>query len=331
MKEALKLTLILTLIICLTAAVIPGRKDAAAVGNGTADSAGGSGNTGISIPETMTIYCTSSGEIISMPLEEYTLWAVLAQIPQELPEEALKAQAVAARTYAVRRILAAKQSPDVSIGCAAISDDPGKYQTALSETQARAIFGSSFESIYNAVRQAASATEGVILTTDDGVPIIASFHTANSGMTESALDVWGSDIPYLVSVESTGDIFSEYSAAIRTFTAAEYKARVSALYSKADFSSGKLLELTKITPSGTVLEAKSGGVTLTGSDIAQLLTLNSACFTAEETENEIVFTVNGCGHLVGMSMTGAAYMAQNGSTWQEILAHYYPGTSLNLP
>ncbi|MCC8042558.1 MAG: stage II sporulation protein D [Oscillospiraceae bacterium] len=327
MKEILKLTLILTVIAIAFGAASNLCRSAYAEKN-TDQNSTLSDETKISIPETITVYKTATGETEEMPLEDYVLGAVLGEIPGMIPLEAMKAQAIVARTYAVRRILTAQSAPDVTIGCADISDNSGKYRTAVTPERASAIFGEEFEDIYSVVKRAVSETAGKILTYD-GYPIIAAFHTANGGMTESAENVWGWDAPYLVSTESEGDLYSEYYGQSRKITAAEYKARISAAYTDGDFSDETLWEAVSDTDTGYVKSISVGGIILTGEEFARIFTLESAVFTLEEENSgNIVITVYGSGNLVGMSIVGAAYMAESGASCEDILEHYFAGTEI---
>lgn len=255
-----------------------------------------------------------SGEEWEISIEEYTVYALLAQIPEPLSKEAMKAQAAAARTYAVRRIMSGE----------GITFDPEKSQIYLTEEEAREMYGAEYEAALESARQAAEETRGQVIVYK-GSPIIAAFHTSSAGMTESAENVWGKEEPYLSAVPSEGDIYSPYYGRERAFTYAEISARISAEYS--DSVPFEEIE-TDITPSGTVTAVTLCGVTVSGSRLAEILSLDSAAFTVRTEDGQVIFTVNGCGHLAGMSIYGAEYMARNGSDYKEILSHYYIGTEL---
>lgn len=279
----------------------------------------------ITIPsETILIAGSDADGISELSLEEYTVYAVLAEIPYITNEEAMKAQAVAARTYAVRRILS---GADPELDGAHISDDPEKYQICLTDEQARIIYGSGYEAALAAAERAASDTCREILTYD-GVPIIAAFHTSSGGMTESAENVWGTAKPYLTAAVSEGDLYSPYYDKKKVFTAAELYARMRAEYGDASGFDGFSDIIT--TSSGTVLSVTLCGKTVSGTELARILTLDSAAFSCgyDEDTGTAIFTVNGCGHLAGMSIYGADYMAENGADYGEILAHYYSGVQL---
>lgn len=268
----------------------------------------------------ITVLSASSGEIRRMSAEEYAVFAVMGEIPFLLDEEALKAQVCAARTYAVRRII---EGEDENAG-AHISDDPEKFQTCLTEAEARAAYGDEYETVFAAVTKATEETQGEIILYGN-TPAVAAFHISSAGITESAENVWGKDIPYLTAVSSAEN--SPYTEVQRTFTYAEISARMTAEYGDVSVFDG--IELRQVSPSGTVLSASLCGIDITGDRLARILTLNSAAFTVRCDENTVTFTVNGCGHLAGMSIYGAQYMAENGSDYRDILAHYYPGTEVS--
>ncbi len=317
MKELLKTAAAWTAIICvIPAAAASGRDDGAEPASAEyTDSGSFAIDTDI-----LLVRDDETGEVSQMSIEDYTVYAVLAEIPYIMSPEAMKAQAVAARTYAVRRIIS---GADASEG-AHISNDSGKYQICLTDSEAYAVYGSSYEEAIQAARNAAAETEGEILVYGNS-PIIAAFHTASAGYTESAENVWGTSEPYLSPVYSEGDLHSPYYNCRKSFTDAEITARMSAEYPDAGIYEGISAETTA---SGTVMSAELCGITAGGDDIARIFSLDSAAFTAERDGDVTVFTVNGCGHLAGMSMYGADHMAHNGSDYAEILAHYYSGAVL---
>lgn len=262
--------------------------------------------------KTIRILCTSTGEITEMDIEDYAVFAVLEEVPFISGTEALKAQVCAARTYAARRIL----SGETENG-AHISDDGEKYQTALTEADAMAVYGNDYDEALSAVRAAADATEGEIIMYGEA-PAAAVFHVSSAGVTESAENVWGKAYPYLTSVPS------DCTETRREFTKAEIAARISSEYSDAAEFEG--IDILSSTEAGTVISARLCGITLSGSRLAQLLSLDSAAFDISEKEDTVVFTVKGSGHLVGMSICGADELSREGMDYRGILEHYYPGT-----
>lgn len=258
------------------------------------------------------LLCTGTGELTELDIEDYAVYAVLEEVPFILDTEALKAQVCAARTYAARRILSGEDERG-----AHISDDSSKYQTALSEADARAVYGEDYDEAVSAVREAARATRGEIIMYGDS-PAAAVFHISSSGVTESAENMWGREYPYLVSVSS------DCTEARREFTRAEIAARISAEYTVASEYDGA--EILSATEAGTVLSVSLCGVTMSGRRLAELLSLDSAAFEVSDRDSGVIFTVKGSGHLVGMSICGADGLSREGMGYREILEHYYPGT-----
>ena len=183
---------------------------------------------------------------------------------------------------------------------------------------------------YTAKIAAAVADTDGLVATYGGEPIQAVFFSSAAGATEDAAAVWGNSLPYLVSVDSPeGEEVPNYHTTV-TLTEEQVRELVLAAYPEADLS-GEAAEwfsgLT-LTASGRVAEVKVGGVALSGGAARNLFGLRSACFQVEHGEGGFTFSVTGYGHGVGLSQYGANAMAQAGSGWQEILAHYYTGVTL---
>lgn len=146
-----------------------------------------------------------SGQVLEVPVRDYVIGAVCAEMPASFHEEALKAQAVAAHTYAERQRLRAKASPVPELGGADFSNDTAVYQGFFTKEQARERFGEKFEESYGKISAAADEVLSYIITYDD-TPIIAAFHSMSAGYTESAENVWGTPVDYLVEVDSRSDL-----------------------------------------------------------------------------------------------------------------------------
>jgi stage II sporulation protein D len=177
-------------------------------------------------------------------------------------------------------------------------------------------WGDSYTAYYNKIKAAVQATDGIIITYNNA-PILAAFCASSGGTTEDSRNVWGEALPYLVSVDSSWD---EQGKDFSTTTALPLSSVVSIL--------GGVPEIQTRTQAGYVQSAYAGGKYLTGIQIRQLLGLKSACFQVAVTGDTVYFTTKGYGHGVGMSQVGAGAMADSGSSFEEILAHYYPGTQL---
>ena len=257
----------------------------------------------------------TDGGVRELTMADYLPYAVAAEMPASFGPEALKAQAVAARTYVFRG--GRHQDADV---CA----DSGCCLAFLSEEELRALWGEDFDRNMGAVAEAVRATDGQILTYR-GEAIQAVFHASSAGSTEDSGNLW-QPLPYLVSVSTP-----------------ETSESVPGLYSEKSFAPDELRSLLGISPeespeawlgpaepdsAGRVGSLTLGGVTFSGRELRSLLGLRSTAFAVRYENGRFVFTAAGYGHGVGMSQYGARLLADQGMTYDQILAHYYPGTEL---
>lgn len=271
-----------------------------------------------------------TGQVLSMTMLEYVTGAVLGEMPADYEEEALKAQAVAAHTYALRRKYQQLSSPDPELKSAYISDDSTKYQAFFTPEQAQSFYGEKYTEYSDRVEKAASSVINEILVSG-GEPIVAAFHAVSPGKTESAQVVWGSAVDYLVPVDSPGDTSAPNYTEEKIFTEAELEARLT--QSEYDISlpqdKTEWLKINAVSPSGTVTDISAGDKHLSGAELRQLLSLRSACFTVEyDADKGYIITTKGSGHGVGLSQYGANEMARSGSNYREILLHYYSGAEI---
>lgn len=268
----------------------------------------------------------STGNVISVPSEEYVIGAVCAEMPATFEVEALKAQAVAAHTYAERQRLKEIENPTPELCGADFSNDTSKYQGYFTKSQANHYFGENFDMNYKKISDAVKEVSNYIITYKDE-PIISAFHSMSPGKTESAENAWGASVEYLVPVDSSSDTSApKYFEEVRygkELLAEKLKAAFSGVVLSEDFT--KWIVVGGVSESGTVLTASVGDKNVTGAEIRTALSLRSSCFEIKYEGEEIIITTKGYGHGVGMSQYGANAMAQEGKTWQEILQHYYPG------
>lgn len=270
-----------------------------------------------------------SGEVLEVSVRDYVIGAVCAEMPASFCEEALKAQAVAAHTYAERQRLREQASPTEQLCGADFSNDTAVYQGFFTKEQAKQRLGDRFEESYAKIAAAADEVLPYIITYDDA-PIIAAFHSMSAGFTESAENAWGSPVEYLVEVDSRTDLTAPKFREEKKFTRDELKAALEAAF--GDISLGEdmseWIKITTISDSGTVLTADAGGRTVTGNDIRLALELRSASFELRMDRDQAVITTKGYGHGVGMSQYGANAMAEQGRSWTEIIDHYYPNCTI---
>lgn len=278
--------------------------------------------------EAFKVLDITTGKVEEISVYDYIVGAVCAEMPATFEPEALKAQAVAAHTYAQRQKEKALTSPDKELNGAYFSNDSSKYQAYFTENQAKQYYGDNYDQYIKKIREAVSDVEDEILVYKDE-PIIAAFHSMSSGKTESAENVWGSKVDYLIPVESDYDTEAPKYMEEYEYTADEVKERLENAFDEiklGDKPDEWFSDVSK-SKSNTVLEIKAGNLTVTGQEIRAALSLRSASFDIEY-DDGFKITTRGYGHCVGMSQYGANAMAKDGKTYEEILEHYYPNTNL---
>ena len=268
----------------------------------------------------INVFDTSSNKVITMKTEEYITCVVAAEMPADFESEALKAQAVAARTYLAQKGSCANNAE------ADICTDSSHCQAFASIEQLKERWGADFKKYYNKISAAVYDTAGEIITYS-GEPISAVFHSTSSGRTESSADVWGSSRPYLQSVESSVDEKSPKYASSKTVSLDEFKNTIKSENENVDFTLPMISDV-KVTDGGAISTIKIGGVEFKGTKIRELFDLRSANFTIDVIDNDVIFDVRGYGHGVGMSQYGANFMAKNGSSYIQILKKYYQGVKI---
>lgn len=264
----------------------------------------------------MSLQVLTDTGVEEMELESYLVGVLLAEMPTTFQPEALKAQAVVARTYTLRRTSQPKHdNADVCTdsNCCQGWKDPETYEDSAGA---------------EAARQAVQQTEGEVLTYG-GDLIDATFFSASGGRTEAAVEVWGGDVPYLQSVESPGED-SPYEEDQVVYSLEEFRRLILEAAPEADLSGSPetWFREVKATEGGGVESLQVGGVSLSGTTLRSVLGLRSTVFSVSVTEEKIFISTKGFGHRVGMSQYGAEAMACNGSTYEEILYHYYQGVTL---
>ncbi|MET3684249.1 stage II sporulation protein D [Alkalibacillus flavidus] len=258
---------------------------------------------------------TQTDTIDRLPLEDYVTQVVASEIPAEFEPEALKAQALAARTYILNTIAHTEQ--DAAFHVKDTVDD----QVFHSEEELRDMWGVKYSDYMNKIETAVKATEGEVITYD-GEPITAAFFSTSNGYTENAEDYWQNEIPYLKSVSSPWDQASPAFTDQEIFTYDD----ISNLLN-LDSSLFKVEDISR-TESGRVASITINHQSYTGREIREQLGLRSNDFTIETTGEHVIFTTNGYGHGVGMSQYGANGMAKEGYTYSDIINHYYQNVTI---
>lgn len=277
-----------------------------------------------------TFTVLTNGEVVTVTMADWLPGVVAAEMPALFGEEALKAQAVAARTYIMsRKRLGTQNHPEADV-----CDDSSCCKAHVTDAEMRENWGGDYDEYMAKILSAVTATDGQYLTYE-GEAIQAVFHSSSAGMTEASSALWNAT-PYLVSVsspETAQDVPNYVTTA--EFTASDFAAALESVMPDG-FPGGEdpssWLGGTVLDDSGRVDTVTVCGTAVSGSDMRTIFSLRSTAFTLGYTESgTFLFTVTGSGHGVGMSQYGANVMAQNGSGYAEILAHYYPGTELFIP
>lgn len=268
-----------------------------------------------------------SGEILEVPVRDYLIGAVGAEMPVSFEEEALKAQTVAAHTYAERQAALSDRRPELK--GADFSDDASQYQAFYTKEELKKLYNDNFEEYYHKLETVVDSVLNEIIYYEDE-PIIAAFHAMSGGKTESAKNVWGSEIAYLQSVDSKDDKNAPQFEQTVTYTADEVKTML--LSSREGLFLGTdtahWFGEPEYSEAGTVLQIPVGTSIFTGQELRTIFSLRSAVFSIQYEKNQFSFITHGYGHDVGMSQYGANEMAKSGADYQEILAHYYPDTEI---
>ena len=279
--------------------------------------------------ETIKVYFHEEDEVKELPMKEYIKSVVCAEMPASFEEEAIKAQAVIAHTYTLHIINAKAEHPDESLKGGQISTDPGTHQAYLSPEEIKEKYGANYEEYWGKISKCTDEVFDQVLTYENQ-PIIAAFHSISSGYTESAENVWGREVPYLVSASSEGDPLSPHYEDEKTLSKKEVTDILKKLYPEVNFDQKEeeWFQIKSNTPSGYVDKISVLGEELTGVQVRSIFQLKSADFSVTYQDGNFLFTTKGYGHGVGMSQYGANYFASQGKSYQEILSHYYPGTVL---
>lgn len=253
----------------------------------------------------------SNGSVINLNMTDYLIGVVSSEMPASFNLEALKAQSVLARTYALKAKQTGKKLTDTV-----------STQSYIDIDQMKNKWGNSFNTYYNKIKNAVENTNGEYLSYN-GNYIEALYHSTNNGKTESSLDVFGNYYPYLVSVSSEYD--KNASSYLRTINMP-----LDTISNKLGLSlnNDSVISIISYTDGGNIKEININGNNFSGKKVRELLGLRSADFDISISDNNANITTRGYGHGVGMSQYGANGMANAGYSYKDILSHYYPGTTL---
>lgn len=283
--------------------------------------------------ETIRFFDVKENKVKEADLEQYVRGVVAAEMPVNFELEALKAQAVAARTYFWGRYKGVYKSSDNRHPDACICTDPAHCQAWKSKEEAYKAWGSlSAKSNWEKLTSAIRETKGIIITYKNAIAN-PFFHSNSGGRTENIEDVWGGKgVPYLKSVVSKGEEEAKVYKKTISMKEKDFIEKLNEKYSDLEFDEGDFInniEALSFTQGGRISTIKVGNKVLKGNDIRSIFSLNSTNFKIEEKKDTIYITTIGYGHGVGMSQWGANYLAKEGMSFEEILKYYYQGVDIS--
>lgn len=271
-------------------------------------------------PFSVEVMRTDQDKVEKIPLENYVVGVVASEMPATFEEEALKAQALAARTYIVNHLLYNKsenESSDVT--------DSVQHQVYKSNEELKGLWGpKEFDEKINKIKKAVHATEGEILTYEEE-PITPAFFSTSNGYTENSEDYWDNELPYLRSVTSKWDESSPKFLDQKIFTKDELESALEVSISAYD---AVPIEVSR-TESNRVDKIQIGDKEYSGRAVREKLDLQSSDFTIKQNNDHFIFKTKGYGHGIGMSQYGANGMAKEGKSYEEIVKYFYQDIEIN--
>ncbi|WP_062238353.1 stage II sporulation protein D [Fictibacillus sp. FJAT-27399] len=267
------------------------------------------------------VYRTAEKKVEKVALEEYVKGVVASEMPADFKLEALKAQALTARTY-IARLLDSAQGGNLP-GGAAVTDSI-LHQVYKSDDELKKLWGDEYPEKMKKITKAVAETKGKILTYD-GKPIFASFFSTSNGYTENSEDYWGTKYPYLKSVKSPWDQNTPKFVQKQEISLLDVERRLGVVIQK----DGEVGTVTKKTAGNRIARMTIDGKSFKGKEIREKLGLRSADFTLTKKKQEVIAVTKGFGHGVGMSQYGANGMAKAGKNYKQIVKYYYKGVAIS--
>lgn len=273
-------------------------------------------------PIEISVYRTKLDTVESIPLEEYVVGVVASEMPSSFELEALKAQALAARTYIIRQMLSDTDVTEKED--ADITDNYVTHQVYKNNSELAQQWGEKYKTNLTKIQNAVNATKGQIITYKDE-PIDPTFFSTSNGYTENSEDYWENSYPYLKSVESPWDKESPKFNGQKILTMEEVERALGIQLDK----NTEIIGEKKLTKSKRVDTIEIGNKEFSGVFIREQLGLASNDFDIQQKGENIIFTTRGNGHGVGMSQYGANGMAKESKNYKDIVKHYYQGVEIN--
>lgn len=278
------------------------------------------------------VFITKQNIIKELDLEEYVTGVVAAEMPAEFGIEALKAQAVAARTYALAHVTELGGTPCKYAKGANVCDTVLSQVYMTKEESVKAWGKDKGKEYWDKIMKAVEGTAGQVLTYNNNLVMEPYYFSTSSGRTENSEDVFSDSIPYLRSVESPGEEDLKNTKSSKTFNYKEISRIINNNYNNAKVTSSNIknqITVVNRTEAGSVKSIKVGNMTMTGSKFRTMLGLKSSNFIIKFNSDGVEVDCVGYGHDVGMSQYGADAMAKKGKNYVQILTHYYQGTAIS--
>ncbi|CAM2754309.1 stage II sporulation protein D [Hathewaya histolytica] len=283
------------------------------------------------IDSKVNIYLSKDKKVVQLDIEDYIIGVVSAEMPANFGEEALKAQAVAARTYTVAHLKSIFKG-----GCnlnqnADLCDTVHCQAYINKEKRLNSWPKSQRLELYKKVEQAVKDTKGEVLSYNDELVMNPYYFAVSSGNTENSEDVFAKGAPYLKSVESPGEEIAPKFKKEFSFSKNEFINSMKTKFPNLKIDSNNIeqnIQIISRSNAGSISQIKIGNTVTTGKVVRSIMGLTSSNFKVSFQGNHIKFSCKGYGHGVGMSQWGASVMAKEGKKYNEILNHYYSGTSI---
>lgn len=284
----------------------------------------------VPIPEYIKVYRHISGKTETVAFEDYIKGVVAGEMPASFEQEALKAQAVAARTYSLSKIIRSGEGGNPDHPSAPVCDDT-HCQVYRSPDELEEIKSAEWMATgWPKIREAVDSTRGQLMYYQGALVEQPLFHSSSGGKTENSEDVFVSALPYLRSVDSPYETAAPHQNEQVEISLSEFRQKVKQAYPNKDAGviNSDTLKVLERSAGGRVASIQAGNLTLKGREIRDIFGLRSANFTLSVQGSTVLFTTDGYGHGVGMSQWGANGMAQAGYDYAAILKHYYTGVEV---
>lgn len=284
----------------------------------------------IETPERIKVWNENKGKVEKVDFEEYVINVVASEMPSSFEIEALKSQAVAARTYAMSKVIKFEEKEPESHPKAPVCNTTHCQVYKSKETLLEIHDVGWAKEGYEKIKKACKDTEGEMIYYKGQLIMQPLFFSSSGGQTENSEDVFSDEYPYLISVSSPYEEGASHSNEKKSFEVSELESTLNSFYK--DRNTGKIepsnVKVLSRTAGGRVDEIRVGECIYKGTEIRNALGLSSTLFSIEFDSEKVVFTSSGFGHGVGMSQYGANGMAKEGKDYKEILTHYYTGTDV---